>query len=140
MAGLSGPRVKPRPYDLRVQQGGEGAAQGIALTTAKFFTACTMAAMILGYVIGVLVIPKYISQERALQVSPVVGILFALGALFTSGFTSVLFVSLLGLANALIFPAIWPLAIEGLGRFTKIGSSFLIMAIAGGAVLPLVYG
>ncbi len=117
-----------------------GASQGIALTTAKFFTACTMSAMILGYGIGVVAIPKYISQEKALQVSPVVGILFALGALFTSGYTSVLFISLLGLANSLIFPAIWPLAIEGLGRFTKIGSSFLIMAIAGGAVLPLLYG
>ncbi len=117
-----------------------GASQGIALATAKFFTAFTMGAMILGYGIGVVAIPKYISQEKALQVSAVAGVLFALGALFTSGYTSVLFVSLLGLANALIYPAIWPLAIAGLGRFTKLGSSLLIMAIAGGAVLPPIYG
>ncbi|WP_324677364.1 sugar MFS transporter [Hymenobacter sp. GOD-10R] len=117
-----------------------GAAQGIALSTAKFFTACTMGAMILGYVIGIVAIPKLITQEKALQVFAVAGVLFALGALFTSGYTSVLFISLLGLANSLIFPAIWPLAITGLGRFTKIGSSFLIMAIAGGAVLPPLYG
>jgi fucose permease len=39
-----------------------------------------------------------------------------------------------------MWPAIWPLAIAGLGRFTKIGSSLLIMAIAGGALLPLLYG
>ena len=117
-----------------------GAAQGIDFATAKFFTTCTLVAMIVGYLIGILVIPKYISQEKALQVSGALGVVFALIAIFTDGFTSVLFISLLGLANALVFPAIWPLAIGGLGRFTKIGSSFLIMALAGGAVIPLVYG
>jgi len=53
---------------------------------------------------------------------------------------TVLFVALLGLANALVWPAMWPLAITGLGRFTKTGSAMLIMAIAGGALLPLGYG
>jgi glucose/galactose transporter len=117
-----------------------GASQGIALATAKFFTTCTLVAMIVGYGVGIVAIPRFISQEKALQVSAVTGVLFALGALFTHGYTSVLFISLLGLANSLIFPAIWPLAIEGLGRFTKLGSSLLIMAIAGGAVLPPLYG
>jgi FHS family L-fucose permease-like MFS transporter len=117
-----------------------GASQGIALATAKFFTTCTLVAMIVGYGVGIAAIPRFISQEKALQVSAVTGVLFALGALFTTGYTSVLFISLLGLANSLIFPAIWPLAIEGLGRFTKLGSSLLIMAIAGGAVLPPLYG
>jgi FHS family L-fucose permease-like MFS transporter len=117
-----------------------GASQGIALATAKFFTTCTLVAMIVGYGVGIVAIPRFISQERALQVSAVTGVLFALGALFTTGYTSVLFISLLGLANSLIFPAIWPLAINGLGRFTKLGSSLLIMAIAGGAVLPPLYG
>jgi FHS family L-fucose permease-like MFS transporter len=117
-----------------------GASQGIALATAKFFTTCTLVAMIVGYGVGIVAIPRFISQEKALQVSAVTGVLFALGALFTTGYTSVLFISLLGLANSLIFPAIWPLAIDGLGRFTKLGSSLLIMAIAGGAVLPPLYG
>ena len=117
-----------------------GASQGIALATAKFFTTCTLVAMIVGYGIGIVAIPRFISQERALQVSAVTGVLFALAALFTHGYTSVLFISLLGLANSLVFPAIWPLAIAGLGRFTKLGSSLLIMAIAGGAVLPPLYG
>ncbi|MBO3270665.1 MULTISPECIES: sugar MFS transporter [Hymenobacter] len=117
-----------------------GNAQGIALETAKFFTTFTMGAMIVGYLIGIVAIPKFISQEKALQLFAVIGVAFALGALSTSGITSVLFIALLGLANSLIFPAIWPLAIAGLGRFTKIGSSFLIMAIAGGAVLPPLYG
>jgi len=117
-----------------------GAAQGIALTTAKFFTTCTLAAMIVGYIIGVVAIPKYLSQERALQSFAVVGVVFTLGALFTQGYMSVLFIALLGLANSLIAPAIWPLATAGLGRFTKIGSSFLVMAYSGGAVITLLYG
>ncbi len=117
-----------------------GASQGISLSTAKFFTSLTLGAMIVGYLIGIVTIPRYIKQEKALQVSAVLGVLFAIGATLTDGFTSVLFIALLGLANSLMWPAIWPLAIADLGRFTKIGSSFLIMAIAGGAILPLVYG
>lgn len=117
-----------------------GASQGIAFSTAKFFTTFTLVAMIVGYLIGIVAIPKYITQEKALKVSAILGVVFALLAIFTDGYISVLFISFLGLANALVFPAIWPLAIAGLGRFTKIGSSFLIMALAGGAILPLVYG
>ena len=117
-----------------------GAAQGIPLIDAKVFTSYTLTAMIVGYIIGIFTIPKYISQERALQISAILGIILGLGAIYTDGFVSVLMISLLGLANAMVWPAIWPMAIAGLGRFTKIGSSFLIMAIAGGAILPLFYG
>jgi len=117
-----------------------GASQGIALSTAKFFTTCTLIAMILGYIIGIVCIPKYFKQAQALKVSAVLGVIFSLIAIFSHGYTSVLFIALLGLANSLMWPAIWPLAIGDLGRFTKAGSSFLIMAIAGGALLPLLYG
>lgn len=72
--------------------------------------------------------------------SAVSGLIFTLGAVFTTGYVSVFFVALLGLSNSLLWPAIWPLAIAGLGRFTKAGSSMMIMAIAGGALLPLCYG
>jgi glucose/galactose transporter len=114
--------------------------KGIGSEAATLFTTYTLTAMIVGYLIGIVAIPKYISQEKALKISGILGIVLGLGAIFTDGFVSVLLVSLLGLANALVFPAIWPLALAGLGRFTKIGSSLLIMAIAGGAVLPLAYG
>ncbi len=117
-----------------------GAAQGISLSTAKFFTSFTLGAMIVGYLIGIVAIPKYIKQEKALQVSAILGVVFAIGAILTDGYVSVLCIALLGLANSLMWPAIWPLAIADLGRFTKIGSSLLIMGIAGGAILPLVYG
>ena len=117
-----------------------GASEGIPLTTAKFFTTCTLLAMILGYIIGIICIPKYLSQQKALKFCAILGVIFTLAAIFTQGYISVLFIALLGLANSLMWPAIWPLAINGLGRFTKIGSSLLIMGIAGGALLPLLYG
>lgn len=117
-----------------------GASQGIALSTAKYFTTMTLVGMIVGYLIGIACIPKYFSQETAMKVFAMMGLAFTLGAIFTEGFVSVTFIALLGLANSLVWPAIWPLALSGLGRFTKIGSSLLVMGIAGGAILPLVYG
>lgn len=117
-----------------------GASQGIALSTAKYFTTMTLIGMIVGYLIGIACIPKYFSQETAMKVFAIMGLAFTLGAIFTEGFVSVTFIALLGLANSLVWPAIWPLALSGLGRFTKIGSSLLVMGIAGGAILPLVYG
>ena len=120
--------------------GSYGQSQGIALSVTKNFTAYTLSAMVIGYIIGIFAIPKFISQSKALAISAIVGVLFSLVALHTSGYTSVLFIALLGLANALMWPAIWPLAITGLGKFTKTGSALLIMAIAGGALLPLLYG
>lgn len=117
-----------------------GAFLGIPLSTAKFFTSFTLVGMLVGYLIGIVCIPKFVSQRTALKVSALSGILFGLSAVFTEGVTSVVFVALLGLANSLIWPSVWPLAIEGLGRFTKIGSSLLVMAISGAAMVPLFYG
>ncbi len=79
-------------------------------------------------------------QKNVSTGTSVSGVIFALAAIFTHGYLSVLFIALMGLANSLMWPALWPLALAGLGRFTKIGSSLLIMGIAGGAVLPLIYG
>lgn len=117
-----------------------GMSQGIEISTAKAFTSYTLFAMIFGYLIGIVLIPKYISQRVALLASAVLGIVFTLGVIFTDGSTSIFFLALMGLANALVWPAIWPLAIHDLGKFIKTGSAILIMAIAGGALLPLIWG
>lgn len=117
-----------------------GLSQNIPLDTARTFTTFTLLAMVAGYIIGIVTIPKFISQSKALAVSAVLGVLFALAAIFTSGLTSVAFIALLGLANAIMWPAIFPLAIADLGKFTKAGSALLIMGIAGGALVPLLYG
>ncbi|WP_207428735.1 sugar MFS transporter [Pedobacter sp. SYSU D00535] len=117
-----------------------GKAIGIPLSTARFFTQGTLAFMLLGYIIGIVCIPKYVSQQKALQICALSGVLFTICTIYTSGYVSVFFLALLGLSNSLMWPAIFPLAIKGLGRFTKTGSALLVMAIAGGAVLPLLYG
>ena len=117
-----------------------GLSLGIELNTAKAFTSYTMVTMVVGYLLGVTLIPKFISQRFALQASAILGILFAIGAVFTTGFTSVIFVALFGLSNALVWPAIWPLALSDLGSFINTGSALLIMAISGGAILPLLWG
>jgi MFS transporter, FHS family, L-fucose permease len=113
---------------------------GISLDEAKHFTSYTMGAMLVGYIIGVVAIPKYLKQEDALKFSAIIGIVFGLIVIFTTGYTSILFIALLGLANALMWPAIFPLAINGLGNFTKVGSAMLIMGIGpGGGLVPLLY-
>ncbi|HEU5146383.1 MAG TPA: sugar MFS transporter [Chryseosolibacter sp.] len=117
-----------------------GKSLGIEMDKARFLSQLTLAFMLIGYIIGIFTIPKYMSQSFALRISAVLGVIFTIGAVVTGGFISVTFIALLGLANALMFPAIFPLAIDGLGRFTKIGSGLLIMALSGGAILPLIYG
>ena len=117
-----------------------GISLGIPIDTAKIFTSLTLVSMIIGYIIGIILIPRYMSQEKALTISAVLGVIFSLAAIYTPPMISVTFVALLGLANALVWPAIWPLALHGLNQFIKTGSAMLIMAIAGGAILPLVWG
>lgn len=138
-----------------------GQSIGIAMESAKYYTSLTLFGMIIGYICGIAFIPRAFTQVTALKASAILGVVFSLGAIFTPAsfsFTmpfidimtlkplvmvlpvTVLFVALLGLANALVWPAMWPLTLAGLGRFTKTASALLIMAIAGGALLPLVYG
>ncbi len=117
-----------------------GKSLGIELATARYFTQATLACMLIGYIVGIIAIPKYMSQATALKICAWLGVAFTVGAVLTNGYVSVAFIALLGLANSLMWPAIFPLAIDGLGKFTKIGSALLIMAIAGGAIIPLVYG
>lgn len=117
-----------------------GKSMGMPLDETKNFTSFTLAAMLAGYVIGIFTIPKIISQQVALRVSAILGIVFSIGVFATSGYVAITFIALLGLANSLMWPAIWPLAIDKLGKFTQIGSALLVMGIAGGAIVPLLYG
>jgi glucose/galactose transporter len=117
-----------------------GLSQGIPISIAKHFTSLVMIASIIGYSVGVIVIPRYISQSKALRICAILGIILTGLAVVSPKFISVLFIALLGMANSLIWPSVWPLAIEGLGRFTRIGSSLLIMGNLGGALVPLLYG
>ena len=117
-----------------------GISLGFTAEDAKFFTTLTLMAMVATYGLGVFLIPKYIQQKTALQVSALLGIIFSTCILYTTGFTSIMFVAALGIANALVWPAVWPLTLEGLGKHTKTASALLVMAISGGAIIPLLYG
>ncbi|MEE7546764.1 sugar MFS transporter [Xanthomonas sp. Kuri4-1] len=111
----------------------------LPLDRTKLFTSFTLGAMLLGYLAGLALIPRVISQARYLSLSAVLGVVFSLGAFLTHGYVSVGFVAALGFANAMMWPAIFPLAIKGLGRFTEIGSALLVMGIAGGAIIPQLF-
>jgi MFS transporter, FHS family, L-fucose permease len=113
-----------------------GQGFGLPLRLTSHFTTYTMVSMLAGYLIGSVLIPRVISQQSYLAVSAVLGVLLALGAYVTHGYISVAFVAALGFANAMMWPAIFPLAIKGLGSHTELGSALLIMGIVGGALLP----
>ncbi|WP_409151389.1 sugar MFS transporter [Sphingobacterium sp. BS-2] len=113
---------------------------GIPLATASFFPWITMLSMVAGYIIGIIAIPKYLNQETALKLCAILGIIMTIGIVFTDGILSLALVGLLGFANSLVWPAIWPLALKGVGKFTSAASGILVMGIAGGAVIPLLYG
>lgn len=115
-------------------------------------TSFTMTAMLIGYVVGITLIPKYLSQVNALKISGVLGMFLVILIVLLPPNIMVQFpfipalplvvvlVALFGLVNALCWPAIWPLALQNLGGYTKIGGAILIMAIIGGAIFPLLYG
>lgn len=121
----------------------------IDLLEAKVFPSYTLFCTICGYLIGIVVIPKFISQVNTLRICTLLGTLFTLLIIFTKGPVtflghnadiSIWFVVLLGLANSLVWAGIWPLALDNLGRFTKLGASVMIMGLCGNAIMPLFYG
>jgi glucose/galactose transporter len=111
----------------------------LPLDAVKHFTAYTMFAMLVGYVLGFLLIPRFISQQAYLALSAVLGVLLTVGMWMTSGYVSIGLVAALGFANAMMWPAIFPLGIKGLGKFTEFGSALLIMGIAGGGAIPQLF-
>ncbi|MFA6335527.1 MAG: sugar MFS transporter [Bacteroidales bacterium] len=122
---------------------------GIELTTAKVFPSYTMSCTLIGYMLGILLIPKVLKQKRALQIATSVGLVLSLCVIYVSGNVtifshntdiSIWFLVLMGMPNALIYAGIWPLAIRNLGKYTNLGSSLLVMALCGNAFLPVIYG
>lgn len=113
---------------------------GFPLEKASSFATFTGYALLAGYVLGIITIPKYFSQRKVLLFNVVLSIALVLAAMFTKGMVAVVCFALLGFSNAIMWPAIWPLAMEGLGKFTKTGAALLIMGIVGGALLPPLYG
>ncbi|NQX54019.1 sugar MFS transporter [Pedobacter panaciterrae] len=124
-------------------------SMNISLLEAKVFPSYTLTATIVGYILGISLIPKYLSQILALRVCIILGVVFTLCIIFCNGSVVILghradisiwFIVLLGFANSMIWAGIWPLSMDRLGRFIKIGAAILIMGLSGNAVMPLLYG
>lgn len=124
-------------------------SMGISLLEAKVFPSYTLFLTICGYLIGIAIIPRFIRQVNTLRVCTILGTIFTLLIIYAKGPVSFLghetdisiwFVVLLGLANSLVWAGIWPLALDDLGRFTKLGASVMIMGLCGNAIMPLFYG
>jgi glucose/galactose transporter len=116
-----------------------GSGFDLPLDATRLFTSYTLFAMLVGYIVGLLLIPRFVSQQGYLAMSAALGVLLTFGAYLTSGYTSVAFIASLGFANAMMWPAIFPLAIRDLGRHTETGSALLIMGVVGGALMPYVF-
>jgi MFS transporter, FHS family, L-fucose permease len=137
---------------------GYGEALGYKLDVSKSFATYTGYGLLVGYVFGIFAIPKLISQRKALTLFTILSMILVLFSIFAKGdhgthpvhilswtldlptHPAVWSFALLGFTNSVMWPAIWPLALTGVGRFTKIGSALLVMNIVGGAVLPPLYG
>ncbi|WP_257668347.1 sugar MFS transporter [Parapedobacter tibetensis] len=124
-------------------------SMGISLIDAKVFPSYTLSMAIVGYCLGITVIPRWISQTNVLRLVTVMGIVLSLLIVFARGEVtflghtadiSIWCVVLLGIPNSLTWAGIWPLALDGLGRFTKVGASLMIMGLCGNAIMPLLYG
>ena len=122
---------------------------GVPFMEAKVFPSYTLTATIVGYLLGITFIPRLLSQLTALKICTVLGLIFSFLVIFLHGEVSVLghstdisvwFIVLLGFANSMIWAGVWPLALDNLGRFLKVGASLLIMALCGNAIMPLLYG
>ncbi|CAL1519331.1 glucose/galactose MFS transporter [Chitinophaga sp. MM2321] len=112
----------------------------LKLPSPQHYVWYVSAGMVIGYLVGVSFIPRYLSQHKALILSTILGVVITLSIVLFPPAISIYLVGVLGVTNALLWPAIFPLALADLGRFTKTGSSFLVTGIVGGALLPLLFG
>jgi glucose/galactose transporter len=113
---------------------------GISIEESRHFPVYTLVLMLLGYLASIILIPKYLTQQKALLLCSIWGISMSVGAYFSNGITSVYFLILTGFATAMFWGTIWGLSLRGLGKFTKFGGAMLLMGVIGGAVFPVVFG
>lgn len=122
---------------------------GIPITDAKVLPSFILFSTICGYLFGISVIPKTLSQLTALRICTVLGIILTalivgcrmqVKILGHHADISLWFMVCLGFANSMIWAGIWPLALDGLNKHLKLGASILVMGLCGNAILPLIYG
>ena len=121
---------EPSPIDTTI---GFTKAVGAVLVSSYWFGS------LVGRVVGIPLLLKF--HNRALLVAVcAAGVALVGASILSTGETALWLIVLCGLMNSIMWPVIFPLAITGLGPFTKQGSSYLIMAIVGGALIPPLMG
>lgn len=133
-------------------------ALSLGVENYSVMTSYTMGCMVIGYILGIVLIPRFISQQMALTVSAILGIILSLGVVLGDNDSfaianalsfilgdaqfpdTLILIAFLGLANAIVWPAVFPLALSGMGKLTSVGSALLVMGISGGAFGPLFWG
>ncbi|GAB6853493.1 glucose/galactose MFS transporter [Asaia astilbis] len=116
-----------------------GQGFGLPLDETKFFTALTLSGMLIGYLMGFIIVPRFIKQESYVQLSCLTGCFLTVMAYLTQGYASVFCVALLGVTNAMVMPTVFPIAIRGAGHMTALASALMVMAYSGGAIVPQFY-
>ncbi len=119
---------------------GYGDYYNIPTSVSHLFGVYALIALLVGYICSIFLVPKVISQRRALIIQLLLAVALVVVALCTNGMISIIAIICLSFAHAIMWPAIWPLAIHDLGDHTEFASALMVMAIVGGAVIPLIYG
>jgi glucose/galactose transporter len=115
-------------------------ALGIPIEEARHYSTYTLYAMLVGYLASTVLIPKYLSQNRALQLCAVLGIVLTVGSYLSTGIASIIFLMLMGFGAAMLWGTIWGLSLRALGKHTKTGSAMLLMSVIGGGIFPVLFG
>jgi len=115
-------------------------ANSIGLPHPERYTSITVGAISIGCVLGIVLVPRYISQLKGLQIGSLLALAVSFLIALTPPLVAVYLVSLMSFSLCLVWGAVWPLAIANLGKFTKTGSALLVSSCVGGAILPLIFG
>lgn len=115
-------------------------ANSLHLPNPQVYALWPSIGMAIGYILGIIFIPRFISQVKALRICCWLAVIGTLLIVLTPSHVSIWCVAFIALACSLMNPAIWPLAITDLGRFTKVGSSLVVASFGGGALIPLIFG
>ncbi len=114
-------------------------ANSIGLINAEYYAWIAPIGMVIGYVCGAAFIPKYISQDKALRICAYLALFGSVMVILAPAAYSIYFIAFMALGCSLMWPALWPLAMTDLGKFTKAGSSLMVIAIVGGAIIPTAF-
>ncbi len=107
-----------------------------AQLVAVWFNMAAMGSFLIGRA-GATYLLKFMNPGKLMFNYAIAGIIFTVGAIFLPGIAGLISLILISLAMSLMFPTIYGIALKDMGDEAKLGSAGLVMAIVGGAVLPL---